>query len=969
MNWNRVHGIAAACVFGYALVLYVLTVAPTASFWDSGEFIAIAHGLQVSHPPGAPFFMLVGRLFSMFVPMEYVSLSVNLLSVLASALTVLLTYWIIVRLVQQWQGDPGQWTFSQRLLAISGGVVGACTFAVTDSFWFNAVEAEVYALSMLFTALVVWLIMRWSELARKEEASLRGGHNPFGLSANRVLVLVAYLFGLAIGVHLLSLLALFFIALIIFFEEFDRSEWTVEGRPDWRSTRRWGGILTALLVASLAFFVVYPGIIQKLPEMAGRTAAPLVTLFGVVALVVFSVYYTHRRGWPVANLAALCLLMVLIGYSTYALIFIRSASNPPIDENDPETPAAIVSYLTREQYGETPLLQGPAFDDRTNMVSETAEKYLPRRYSAMPQHWREYARYDSDWSFFWRYQVGHMYVRYFLWNFTGKESDLQDSRAITGLGLIDGEYDTYFQTPSEWAGRNRYFALPLLLGLFGMMYHFSRDWRRAFSVLVLFLITGIGIILYLNQTPMQPRERDYSYVASFFAFSLWIGLGATGLLQLVLDSMQGRWQELRRYALVGLGALVFLAVPGWMAVENYDDHDRSGRYVAPDYAYNMLISTDEHSILFTNGDNDTFPLWYAQEVEQVRRDVRVVNLSLLNTSWYIRQLKHQASRESAPLPITMSDAAISGLGITRWRPETVALPVDVKQQEEFSDVYLGASLEDSVESPMTWTLRGRTWGQNPSTGEEVRLLYAADRAAFDILHTNAQQGWGRPVYFAVTVSPDGWLDLNEYFQLEGQAQRVVPVRHNEPLGRVVPDVTPEKLRRFRFRGLDDPDVYFDQNIRQMVDNYRNVFGQTAMKLAEVGRNDEAVELLDFMMEEIPFETIPGDERSFLLVARAYLSAGSTDHVSGLAKGAEDLIMHQLERGAGTDRATAFVDAIYMSYLEARDYEAAAAFQNRLLTMTGAAEAPITPEELRQTFEGPDEADSLSGEQAESAGGS
>ena len=962
MNWNRVHRIVAVCVFGYALALYALTVAPTASFWDSGEFIAIAHGLQVSHPPGAPFFMLVGRLFSMFVPLEYISLSVNLLSVLASAVTVLLTYWIIVRLVQQWQGDPEEWTFSQRLMATAGGVVGACTFAVTDSFWFNAVEAEVYALSMLFTALVVWLIMRWSEMARKEEASLRGGHHPFGLSANRILVLVAYLFGLAIGVHLLSLLALFYIALILFFEEFDRAEWTVEGLPEWRAPRRWGGILAALIVASLAFFVVYPGIIQKLPDLAGQTAAPLVTLFGVVALVAFGVYYTQRRGWPVANLATLCLLMVLIGYSTYALIFIRSASNPPIDENDPETPDAIVSYLTREQYGATPLLRGPAFDDRANVVSERAEKYLPRRYSAMPQHWREYARYDSDWSFFWRYQVGHMYVRYFLWNFTGKESDLQDSGAITGLRLIDGESDAYFQTPSERAGRNRYFALPLLLGLFGMTYHFSRDWRRAFSVLILFLITGIGIILYLNQTPMQPRERDYSYVASFFAFSLWVGLGATGLLQLVLDSIGGRGRHLRRYALVGLGALLFLAVPGWMAMENYDDHDRSGRYVAPDYAYNMLMSTDENAILFTNGDNDTFPLWYAQEVEQVRRDVRVVNLSLLNTPWYIRQLKHQASRESAPLPISMSDAAIAGLGLTPWRPETVALPVDVDTQEEFSDVYLGSGVQDSVESPMTWTLTGRPYGrQDPSTGEEIRLLYAADMAAFDILRTNADQGWERPVYFAVTVSPDGQLDLNDYFQLEGQAQRVVPVRHNEPFGRVVPDITARKLRSFRFRGLDDPDVYFDQNIRQMVDNYRNVFGQTAMKLAEVGRNEEAVELLDFLMEEIPFETIPGDERSFLFMARAYLSAGEADRVGGLVKGAEDLIMHRLERGSGADRATAFVDAIYMSYLEARDYEAASAFQNRLLTMTGAEEAPITPEELRQSFEGMGSSDTLNGE--------
>ena len=589
MNWKRLDGIVAAGVFVYALVLYVMTVAPTASFWDAGEFIAIAHGLQVSHPPGAPFYMLVGRLFSMFVPTAYVSLAVNMVSVFASALTVLLTYWIIVRLVREWQGNPETWSAPQRITAITGGLVGACTFAVTDSFWFNAVEAEVYAFSMLFTAAVVWLIMLWSEQARREETSLKGGQHPFGLQANRYLVLIAYMFGLAIGVHLLNLLALFFIALIFFFVEFDREEWSEHGKPEWLSFKRWQGIVLSGVVSAAAFLVVYPVIIQKLPKWAGESGSPMLVLFGVLGLVVFGLYYSQKNRMQVVNLIALCVLMVLIGYSTYALIFIRSASNPPIDENDPETTEAIVSYLTREQYGNTPLLKGPAFNDRTGRV-EYEEKTLPRRYSPQPSHWRYYARYDSDAQFFWQYQIGHMYVRYFLWNFSGKESDIQDSRAITGFRFIDGEYQHYLRTPSEQASRNRYFALPLLLGLLGMMFHFSRDWRRAFSVLILFLVTGLGIIVYLNQTPMQPRERDYSYVASFFAFSLWVGLGATGVLQLVLESIQETVAPaLQRTILMGLSALLFLAVPGWMAIENFDDHDRSGRYVAPDYAYNMLM--------------------------------------------------------------------------------------------------------------------------------------------------------------------------------------------------------------------------------------------------------------------------------------------------------------------------------------------------------------------------------------------
>ncbi len=953
MNWKRLDRIVAACVFVYALALYVMTVAPTASFWDAGEFIAIAHGLQVSHPPGAPFYMLVGRLFSMFVPQAYISLAVNMVSVLASALTILLTYWIIVRLVQEWQGKPEEWTTAQRITAITGGVVGACTFAVTDSFWFNAVEAEVYALSMFFTAAVIWLIMRWSDQARHEEAMLKGGQHPFGLKANRYLVLIAYLFGLAIGVHLLNLLALFFIAYIFFFVEFDRDEWTERGTPDWMSGKRWVGIIVTFFVASAAFLLIYPGIIQKLPVLAGQTEWPLLVLFGVLGLVVFGVYYSQRNRLQVVNLVALSVLMVLIGYSTYALIFIRSASNPPIDENDPETTEAIISYLAREQYGNTPLLTGPAFDDRTNTVTNR-EKSLPRRYSPQPSHWRYYAQYDSDWEFFWQYQIGHMYVRYFLWNFSGKESDIQDSRAITGFRFIDGEYEHFLQTPSEKASRNMYFAIPLLLGLLGMMFHFSRDWRRAFSVLILFLMTGVGIILYLNQTPMQPRERDYSYVASFFAFSLWVGLGATGVLQLILESMQEKVAPAaQRAVLLGLGVLLFLAVPGWMAVENYDDHDRSGRYVAPDYAYNMLMSLEDDAVVFTNGDNDTFPLWYLQEVEGIRRDVRVVNLSLLNTPWYVRQLKNQASRESEPLPISLPENAIDQLSLMEWRPQTIPLPVDKNQLLGASEVYVAQEDVGKIQSPMQWTLRGRPFGRDPNTGQDINVLYGADFAALDILRTNAAQGWTRPIYFAVTVSPDGQLDLQNFFQLEGQAFRVVPIEHNEPLGRVVPSLTPERLRGFKFTNLADPAVYYDENIRRMVDNYRNVFAQTAVKLSEVGKNQEAIALLDTLMENVPFETIPGDERSFLFMARAYQTAGANERVVNTMQKAEPLVLHRLATArtqSEEEYIAEFVQMIRGTYILARDYDAAAAFENRLAETLGDPSRK-TPEDLRRDFEG------------------
>ncbi|MEM1096866.1 MAG: DUF2723 domain-containing protein, partial [Bacteroidota bacterium] len=658
-------------------------------------------------------------------------------------------------------------------------------------------------------------------------------------------------------------------------------------------------------------------------------------------------YYTQQRRMQVANLIMLCVTTVLIGYSTYALIFIRSAADPPIDENDPENTEAIVSYLKREQYGETPILRGRSYNNATGTLAQR-EKLFPRRHSPDPNHMRVYSRYDSDAQFFWQYQINHMYFRYFGWNFIGRDSDIQEAGVITGFS----SEDPYLrQTPSEKASRNGYFGLPLLLGLIGMFYHFMRDWRRAFSVMVLFFVSGIGIILYLNQTPMQPRERDYSYVASFFAFTLWVGIGGSGLLQLLLDVFRERAEgvvsQAQRFSLIGVAALLFVAVPGWMLVENYDDHDRSGRYVAPDYAYNMLMSLADDAIIFTNGDNDTFPLWYLQEVEGVRRDVRVVNLSLLNTPWYVRQLKNQSSRDSAPLPISMPEARIADLNVVPHQPQDISIPVDLDQL--FGDDELGLSMADTsmLESPMTWRLEGRPYSQ------DFNLLYGADQAALDIIATNAQQGWKRPVYFAVTVSPDGQLGLEDYFQLEGQAFRVVPIRHNEDLGRVVPGVTPERLKQFRFRNLDDPDVYYDENIRRMVDNYRNIFSHTAQSLADMGDTAGAREILDLIMEKVPFETIPGDVRSFILLARTYASIGDEATSTALLNQAEPLVLHDLERAQSTatmDRAIQFFQMLQLAYLQDENFEAASALTGRLAETLGDPSYSQTPEEMRRLYE-------------------
>lgn len=944
MHYRRYDRIIGGLVFLCALVLFTLTVAPTVSFWDPGERIAVSHGLQIPHPPGAPFYMLVGRLFSMFVPTDLVALSIAMISVISSAVTVLLTFLIVIRLVREMKGPRDDWSTLDHIGAYAGGIIGGLTLAASDSFWFDAVEAETYAFSTMFTALAVWLTLRWSEQARHQDAQLaRGTHHAFGSTAERWLLIIAFLYGLAIGIHLLSLLSIFFATLIVYFQHFDRSEW--DGK------QRALGLVVAAAVSSGVFLLIYPGVIRVLPKIMLASGTPVLFLLGLTAAIIFGLHYTHKNGYRIANLVMLGVTLVLIGYSTYALIFIRSAANPPIDQNDPETIEALISYLSREQYGQTPLFSGSTYDNRLGRIDFDREVLFPRRHSSDPNHIRVYQAYNSDAEFFWKYQIGHMYVRYFLWNFMGRSSDVQDSPAITGFRFIDSriEPEPRLQTtPSEQASRNRYFALPLLLGLFGAGFHVSRDWRRAFAVGTLFLMTGIGIILYLNQTPLQPRERDYSYAGSFFAFSLWVGLGATGVIQLITDAARKNIKDATTLngMAYAIGALMLLAVPVWMMMENYDDHDRSGNYVAREYALNMLESVDQNAILFTNGDNDTFPLWYLQEVEGIRRDVRVVNLSLLNTPWYVSQLKHQASRDSEPIPISMSDDRIRALNVAQWQPAEIELPVDVRAH---ADDGLLASLDDTsrFESPMRWRYEGRPYS------EQFNIVYAADQVALDIVTTNASEGWQRPIYFAVTVSPDGHIGLNDYFQLEGQAFRVVPIRDENPLGRVVAGISDERIKQFAFTNLDNPDVYYDENIRRMVDNYRNVFAHTAQELALQGHTDRAIAVLDTIMTNVPFETIPGDERSYILLARAYDAAGDFDAVTELMRGAEPRTLHRLSTAQSSremDVAAQYVSMIRFAYVQAGDFQAASDFSGRIAEQLEDPSYHQSPDEIRQSYQ-------------------
>ena len=943
MDRKRIDRITAGLVFLWALGLYLATVAPTVSFWDPGERIASVYTLQVMHPPGAPFYLLLGRLFAMLAPSpETVAYAVNLLSVLASAGTVLLTHLIVVRLVRRWQPDLREQSTGQYVVALTSGVVGAVTLSVSDSFWFNAGIAEVYALSTFFTAMVVWLVLRWSDAARTEEAKLGSGRHLFQLDANRYLVVIAFLFGMAIGVHLLSLLAFFFVALIVFFTEFDRDHWSTQ--------QRWLRIVGAGAISSALFFAIYPGIIVGLPRVFEAIGAPFITAFVLALLLGYGIYKTHQKRRSVANLAFMCVTVIFIGYMSYALVFVRSATDPPIDMNDPDTIEEFISYLEREQYGDTPLLQGVTYDDATGRVNRrNGETTLfPRRHSVDPSHWEVYKRYDSDLEFFLDYQVGWMYVRYFLWNFSGRASDEQGANWITGVSALDQHANLQkLQTPSEKESRNAYFALPLLLGLFGAFYHFGRDWRRAFSVFVLFFITGFGIILYLNQTPMQPRERHYSYVGSFFAFSLWVGIGAGGILQMVYESVRDSLSSMGRTAsLLGAGLLVFMAVPGWMALENYGDHDRSENYVPRDYAYNMLNSVEEDGILFTNGDNDTYPLWYLQSVEGVRQDVRVVNLSLLNTKWYVRQLKNETAYASAPLPISLGEDQIDKLGYRQWKPKQMTLPVNVDQLRPRIKEYLPDSTRSStLESPMTWELKGRPFRK------DTRMLQTADVTIYNMLRTNAENGWERPLYFAVTVAHSGQLNLKNYFQLEGQAYRVLPVKHDQPLGRVIPGLTNERLSEFRFTNLNDPSVYYNQNARRMVDGYRLHFSHTAEQLGQRGRTETAEQLLTNFTESVPFSTIPADMQTLFFTAQAYRALGNTEEVAELLADAEPLVLSQLRAASSRrqfSRALQYAGRVRSSYLKANQTEAMEAFDQKI--DDALANAPFrVPARLRRAY--------------------
>ncbi len=882
----------ASLSFLYAFIIYVLTVAPTASFWDPAEYIAISHTLQVAHPPGSPFFAIAGRIVSMFVPAEYVALSINMISVTVSAFAVMLLYLIIVRLIEEWRGPADEMDLMDRIGMYAGALIAAFMFTVTHTQWFNAVEAEMYASSMFFTALVVWMALRWS--ANHDQ--------PY---SERWLVLIAYMFGIGIGVHLLNLLALFFVALIIYFKK-------IEVTPI--------SFLAMGAISVLGFLTIFPFTIINLPNIAGQIGSVTYGLIGpitfivlFVAAVAFGVYYTHKKGLRIANLVMLAYTMIIIGYSSYALVIIRSQAEPAIDQNDPSTVEAFVSYLNRDQYGQSPLLRGNTFSNRTGNIDRSQETIFPRRHSSQPHHLEYYAQFDSDMEFFWKYQINHMYLRYFNWNFIGREADIKDTGWYSGFGET---------RHSDNPANSGYFYLPFILGLFGLIYHFRNDWPRATAVTALFVLTGLAIIVYLNQTPYEPRERDYAYVGSFFAFSIWVGIGVTAILDLVKQFTKGS-----KGVAFGTIGLIFLAVPVWMAAENWPSHDRTDNFVPRDYAYNLLNSLEENAIVFTNGDNDTFPLWFLQEVEGIRTDVRVVNLSLLNTDWYIRQLRDRQVHGALPLAIDLTDDEIDDMTsrLELFNPQEIVIPVNKnllrhifeatpEQLEDTTGTFFGSGSPlqdiemsemlynqirmatpfsvpvDELNDEMRFFLEGRFAGQD-GQGNPRFYLQTQDKM---ILHLLERNMWLRPIYFANTVSRSGQLGMENYFQFEGKAFRVMPLRRDGgPFGYVDPEVHANRLGNFQFNRWNSPRVYFDENVRRMLGNYRYGFTQLADALIRDGNIEEAAYWLRYGEDMIPFRKIEHDWTVAALYAFRYMRVNEGERAIDLADFLSERLLREL----------------------------------------------------------------------------
>ena len=990
--WNVVCG---WLVFAIAAATYLLTMEPTASFWDCGEFIVSAHKLDVGHPPGAPFFMLLGHFFSLFASdASHVAMCVNALSALASAFTILFLFWTITALgrklvrnndTQPLYNSTQSYTLTQGIALLGAGFVGSLAYTFSDTFWFSAVEGEVYALSSLFTAVVFWLILKWEEHADEE-------------GSDKWLILIAYLMGLSIGTHLLNLLTIPAIVLVYYFRRHDFS---------------WKGVCAAFGVSVAILAVILYGIIPGVPTIAGwfellftnvlgcpfntglavylvlmatalvwaiwesycvidkedtinnRTIISFVlamalagvpfikesALIGILLIIIMLVVlFLKKEVIPARwlNTIATMVAVVVIGYASYAAIVIRSNADTPMDQNSPDNVFSLKYYLNREQYGDTPLFYGQTYNapvklevkgqmcipvekqghaqyapapkkdgekDRYVITGyKTSYEYMdefkmlfPRMHSGQPSHiqaYKEWAnvegkkiRYDycgqtkteycptfmENIKFFFSYQVNFMYWRYFMWNFSGRQNDLQSygdltkGNWITGIPFIDnallGDQSKLPTELKENKGHNVYYMLPLILGLIGLCWQLgkrnnegkNKDGYRSFAIVfLLFFLTGLAIVVYLNQTPYQPRERDYAYAGSFYAFCIWIGLGVMAIIDLINRVIKN---DKAQTVVAAIAVLVTFLVPAQMASQNWDDHDRSNRYAARDFGANYLKSCDKEAIIFCNGDNDTFPLWYNIEVEEERNDVRACNLSYLQTDWYISQMKRPYYNSPA-LPISWDyEDFMPGKNEVVWVENRLNAPLEVKKAFQFlhsTDPRTKRDGEGYIPTDQLYVLSPDSQKIN---FKKARRFTRSEMMVMEMLSTNQ---WKRPIYFAVTIGEDYHLGLNPYLELTGMAYRITPERSADGKPRVNTEVMYDNmLNKFKYGNINISGIYIDENTMRMCRTHRMMFCQLAEALYDEGKYDKALNVLDFAEEMLPGFNVPYDYTSASMASLYY----------------------------------------------------------------------------------------------------
>lgn len=994
-NYKLINNITGWIVFIVAGFTYIMTIEPTASLWDCGEFIASSYKLEIGHPPGNPVFMVIARFFTLFAGSNEsnVAAMVNAMSALASAFTVLFLFWTITHLARKILFNSESHITKSRIVAVMGaGITGALAFTFSDSFWFSAVEGEVYATSSLFTAVVFWAILKWEDVADEEYA-------------DRWLIFIAFLMGLSIGVHLLNLLALPAIVLVYYFRKYKFTGKgfllslgisflllglllygimpglvTLSSKLDLFFVNSLGlfpnsGIIFHAVLLTIFFILAIRAVLHSADKIritilsAGAllltgiwiisSSALLNTL--VLAAVTGFVWYISGRSKPALSTILTSVMVILIGYSSIAIIVIRSSVNPPINENNPSNPFSLLYFLNREQYGQRPLVHGawynaPVTDYRDGKPKYALEdgKYIitgydlervyderfltlfPRMWSDQSGHepvYREWGkikgvpvtvtdqsgekqvirrpRFIENLRFMISYQYGYMYFRYFMWNFSGKQNDTQGNGGavngnwIIGINFLDEPRVGSSDMPESMkkdTSRNKYYLIPFILGLTGLFYHLNRDVKNWWIILILFIMTGAAIVFYLNQYPNQPRERDYAYAGSFYFFTVWIGLGVLAIFE-ALSRLAGE-----RIAAPLSGILCFLAVPLLMGCENWDDHDRSGRYLARDVAFNYLNSCAPGAILFTNGDNDTFPLWYAQEVEGKRTDVRVCNLMLLNTDWYIEQMKRRVY-ESDPLPVTLpvqkyydginnqvfivertKDPVSASTVIDYVTSDNKATKVQISPTETL-DIIPSRIIRipvDSAKVIASGTVRPEDAGKIVPY-IDIRLKgNAILKSQLIVLDILAHNNWERPIYFVSGYHNDA-MGLEEYFQLEGLAYRLVPIksRNNSwvDYGRIDTDILYDNvMNKFVWGGVNDPDVNLDyHHLRTLsVVRSRLVHARLAKALASEGKNEKAAEVLERCLALLPVENYPYDPYYTDLI-EAFFMAGKPDIAENMTK--------------------------------------------------------------------------------------